>query len=252
MSKSWYEKFGDCVELEELYLHTSWKGAIDMDDFSKLEKRYSDGLRKRKEMIQIYPYPDNIFKALNITPLDKVKVVFLGQDPYHNSEVNNKKIVPQATGLSFSVPRGFKIPSSLQNIYKNLTKYSHFNQKPTHGCLDFWAYQGCLMLNNSLTVLHGRPNSEKEYWEHKTEDIIKYISDKKENVVFVLWGASALKKKNLIDQKKHLVIASSHPSGFSCDRKLGVYPAFHNQDHFGKINWHLKNIGQSEIIWQIT
>ena len=201
--------------------------------------------------IKIYPYPNLLFNAFILTPLSNVKVVILGQDPYHCNEIHHDKIIPQAMGLSFSVPKGMKIPSSLQNIYKNLLKYKHIEIKPNHGNLSFWAYQGCLMLNTSLTVQHSYPNSHSKYWLPFTDKIIKYISNKLNNIVFVLWGNPALNKLNLIDQNKHKIIISSHPSGLSYNKKLKNYDSFENTDHFGEINKYLKEKNKKQIIWQV-
>ena len=195
----------------------------------------------------LYPKPNYIFKTFCMTPLDKIKVVFIGQDPYFNNETYKDRIVPQAYGLSFSVPLEMEIPSSLHNIYKNLLKYNHIKKIPNHGCLDFWAYQGCLMLNTALSVIDGKKNCHSNEWKWFTDKLIEYISDNCENVVFVLWGGEAYKKIELIDLDKHNVIISSHPSGLSANKEFKSYPAFVNQDHFGMINSYLKE----KIIWNI-
>jgi len=195
----------------------------------------------------LYPKPNYLFKTFCMTPLDKIKVVFIGQDPYFNNEIYKDRIVPQAYGLSFSVPLDMQIPSSLQNIYRNLLKYNHIKEMPNHGCLDFWAYQGCLMLNTSLTVIDGQKNCHSNEWKWFTDKLIEYISDKCNNVVFTLWGGEAYKKIELIDLDKHNVIISSHPSGLSANKEFKSYPAFVNQDHFGIINSYLNE----KIIWDL-
>ena len=254
--KTWGEKYPDHkVSLKELPTHHSWndffKKKYNKPYFKKIESNLSYCLKKTDGKIKIYPYPDLVFKAFNITPLDKVKVVLLGQDPYFKSILYNNKLIPQAMGLSFSVPYGIPIPSSLNNIYRNLVKYNHIINMPMHGDLEFWAYQGCLMLNTSLTVQHGHKNSHVKYWTPFTDKLIKYISNNCKNIIFVLWGAQALDKIKFINCKNHKVIISSHPSGLSYNKPLRHYSPFIDQDHFGIINKYLKKHGKQEIIWQV-
>ncbi len=254
--KTWKEKYPDyVVSLKDLPIHYSWdnffKSEYKQSYFKKIEDNLSYGLKQTDGNIKIYPYPDLVFKAFEITPLDKVKVIVVGQDPYPNSAFYNQKLIPQAMGLSFSVPYGIPIPSSLNNIYKNLIKYDHIIDRPVHGNLELWSYQGCFMLNTSLTVQHGCKNSHTKYWTPLTDKLIKYISDNLENIIFVLWGAAALGKIKLINCKKHKVIKSSHPSGFSYNRPLRNYSSFINQDHFGIINKYLKKHNKQEIIWEV-
>ncbi len=179
----------------------------------------------------ILPYPDRIFYAFNNLPLKKIKVVIIGQDPYHQI-INGE---PQATGLAFSVPSGAKIPSSLQNIFKNCRKYKRLEYITKDGDLKDWLDKGIFLLNSSLTVAENKPNSHKKIWKELTDNLIKYLSDKLEKCIFVLWGSDALKKKILIG-KKHKIIISSHPSGLSYSKPLGEYPSFSDVDHFGIIN----------------
>ncbi len=196
-------------------------------------------LSSEYEKKNVYPTKDNIFRALNLTPIDKVKVVIIGQDPYHGAG--------QAQGLSFSVPRGVKNPPSLQNIFKELE--AEFNKKSDaevkfNGDLTNWAKQGVLLLNSTLTVEAGKANSHSGLgWESLTDEIIKLISDKCDGVVFLLWGAYARKKKTLIDTKKHLILESAHPSPFS------AYSGFFGNNHFIKTNEWLKDHGRDEIVW---
>lgn len=257
---SWGQKFPDnIVNFDDLYIHDSWIPLFETEKkkpyFKKIEKFLSHCLKKTSGKIDIFPYPDLVFSSLNKTPLDKVKVVILGQDPYPKKEKN----IPQAMGMSFSVPVGLKIPSSLQNIYKNMIRFKIIDEMPKHGNLDFWCYQGCLMLNAALTVQSGHPNSHAKKWAEFTDVIIKYISDNCENIVFVLWGKFALSKldQGLIDQDKHKVIVSSHPSGLSNrntmrSNKTGtLYKSFNDTNHFGEINNYLKNNEIGEILWNI-
>lgn len=254
--KSWYQMYTNGeVDISKLSIHRSWKDLfkceIDKPYWNKINEYISKRVKKRGTNCKIYPYPNLLFNAFNTTPLDKIKVVILGQDPYHDCIEYNGTIVPQAMGLSFSVPVGIAIPSSLNNIYENMLKYKQIVFKPTHGNLESWAYQGCMMLNTSLTVTHGCPNSHSNIWAPFTDNIIKFISDKCENIVFVLWGGNALSKLHLIDRIKHKVIISSHPSGLSCNNKLRTYPAFCNTNHFGRVNKYLEKHNKTPIIWQV-
>lgn len=253
---SWKEKYPDYkVDLNKLIINKSWKPFMRSKKIKKnlniISEYLSHCLTVTNGKVNIFPYPDLVFNALNITPLDKVKVVILGQDPYFNAELYNNKIIPQAMGLSFSVPKGIKIPPSLCNIYKNMLFYGHINKEPTHGNLSFWAYQGCLLLNAALTVQEKCPNAHEGKWKTITDELIKYISDNTENIVFVLWGAPAYSKLNLIDKSKHKVIISSHPSPLSYKNKLKHYNSFENTDHFGKINKYLQKHDKSTIVWEI-
>lgn len=183
---------------------------------------------------QCFPPKNQIFRALELTPFDEVKVVIIGQDPYHGDK--------QANGLCFSVSDEVKAPPSLQNIYKELK--DDLGISKTTNELDDWARQGVLLLNATLSVRAHSPNSHKDLgWEQFTNFIIKEISDKKENVVFVLWGAFAQKKEELIDSSKHYIIKSPHPSPFS------VYRGFFGSKPFSKINTYLKSKGLREINW---
>lgn len=256
--KSWQVYFPDHnIQLSKLHIHKSWKSIFLQDDIKEelecIDEFFSSNFKKYYDWLQVFPYPKLVFSSFNMTPVDKVKVVILGQDPYFSFEKVNNNIVPQAMGLSFSVPKECKIPSSLKNIYKNLCKYKHIDNIPTHGNLSSWANQGCLLLNTSLTVQEGseNKNGHANYWKKITDRIIKYISNNKNNVVFVLWGAPALKKIKLIDSNKHRIIVSSHPSGLSCNRNLRQYPSFMNYDHFGEINKYLQLHNKSKIVWKI-
>jgi uracil-DNA glycosylase len=260
--KTWGEKFPDGnVVLSDQKVTKSWDQIFNklLKD-KRFDKRTEQELTeqlKENPKIMINPLPDLVFNAFNLTPLKKLKVVFIGQDPYFDHEVyENKKTkkkinVSQAMGLSFSVPHGFKVPSSLSNIYRNLKKNGHIKELPDHGNLEAWAEQGCLMLNSALTVKDGKENRNcHQYpWEWFTDEIISHISENKDHVIFVLWGSFAYKKEGMIDQKKHKLIVSSHPSGLSAGKPMGKYSAFNNEDHFGKINKQLKEWKMEEIDW---
>lgn len=254
--ESWGEYYdNNKVDLTDLDFDPSWEDAVlsefEKPYFKKIEKYLSHCLKVTSGEAKIYPYPELVFNALYHTPLDKVKVVILGQDPYHNCEFHKDTRVPQAMGLSFSIPKGIKVPSSLLNIYKNQLKFGHINELPKHGNLVSWAKQGVLMINTSLTVQHSIANSHAKYWLPFTDHLIEYISENLQDVVFVLWGAPALKKLDLIDQKKHKIQISSHPSGLSYNKSLRHYKPFIQYDHFGEINQHLKSIGKKPIRWKI-
>jgi len=255
--KTWIEKYPDYkVKLESLYIHLSWEEFTTCPAFNdiieSLNEYLSYCLKKTDGKVKIYPYPDLVFNAFNVTPLNEIKVVILGQDPYIGAEEYNDKDIPQAMGLSFSVPNGITIPPSLKNIYNNLLKFGHIHKKPTHGNLTFWAAQGVFLLNSALTVQEGCSNSHAKQWAKLTDGLIKLISDKTENVVFLLWGNPSLSKKKLIDETKHKVIVSSHPSPLSYKNQLKTYESFEDTDHFGKANEYLKENNKDAISWQIV
>lgn len=188
--------------------------------------------------LTIYPPKELIFRALELTPFENIKVVILGQDPYHGEG--------EANGLAFSVNKGVKLPPSLRNIYEEL-KSDMGIKIPNHGDLTSWAKQGVLLLNSVLTVEKDKPASHRNIgWEEYTDSIIKKISDKKENIVFILWGKYAQSKKDFIDERKHLVISSPHPSPFSANK------GFFGSKPFSKTNTYLKSKGKKEIDWRIT
>jgi uracil-DNA glycosylase len=183
----------------------------------------------------IFPPKDEIFKAFELSSFEKTKVVILGQDPYHNDH--------QAHGLSFSVPDGVKIPPSLRNIYKELETDLNITQN-TSGDLQRWASQGVLLLNSALTVEKNSPGSLAiTALINFTESVITLLSEHKQNLVFLLWGAHAQQKSKLIDTSKHLILSSSHPSPFSAHR------GFFGTKHFSKTNDYLKMHNQQTINW---
>ncbi|UOE39016.1 uracil-DNA glycosylase [Chryseobacterium oryzae] len=191
-------------------------------------------VKQEYAITQVFPPKKQIFRALEITPFEEVKVVIIGQDPYHNDF--------QANGLCFSVSEQVAAPPSLKNIFTELKDDLGIERQSKE--LDDWGKQGVLMLNATLTVRAHSPNSHKDLgWEKFTDFIIKEISDKKENVVFVLWGAFAQKKAELINPAKHLIIKSAHPSPFS------VYRGFYGSKPFSKINDYLVSKGEKAISW---
>ena len=191
-------------------------------------------VKEEYQTTKCFPPKSQIFRAIELTPFDEVKVVIIGQDPYHNDN--------QANGLCFSVSDKVKAPPSLKNIFKELE--DDLGIKKTSNELEMWAKQGVLLLNATLTVRAHEANSHKDLgWEKFTEFISKEISDKKENVVFVLWGAFAQKKAGLIDASKHFIIQSAHPSPFS------VHKGFFGSRPFSKINQFLEEKGKEPINW---
>lgn len=183
----------------------------------------------------VYPSGGNIFKAFDKTPFDEVKVVIIGQDPYHGPG--------QANGLCFSVNDGVKHPPSLANIFKEMQS-DVGKVTPKSGNLDYLAEQGVLLLNATLTVRARTAGSHQNRgWEQFTDTVIQKLSDEKENIVFLLWGAYAQRKGEVIDRMKHCVLESAHPSPFS------VYRGFYGNKHFSKTNAYLKEKGFTEINW---
>jgi len=197
-----------------------------------------DSYLKSKKNLNIYPPKDSWFKALEYSSFDKTKVIILGQDPYHQEG--------QAEGLSFSVPKGIVIPPSLRNIFKELQSDDVSFSKPEHGNLVSWANQGVLLLNSVLTVEQNSPASHaNKGWENFTDKVIQILSSNKTNLVFILWGAYANKKSELIDSSKHLILSAPHPSPFS------AYKGFFGSRHFSKTNNYLESTNQVAIDWSI-
>ena len=212
-----------------------WKNKLQSE---LVRSYYIDLLNKVDAAYQsttVFPPKEHIFNAFSLCPFNEVKVVVLGQDPYHG--------LGQAHGLSFSVRDGVKVPPSLQNIYKEL-KTDIGNEIPTSGNLEHWAKQGVLLLNATLTVESGKPSSHQRLgWETFTDSVIKNISNEKEHVVFLLWGNFARSKAALIDESRHLILQAPHPSPFS------AYKGFFGCKHFSKTNEYLLKNGFVSIEW---
>lgn len=223
------------MKLAEYLKEVSWKNILK-NEFSK---QYFIELEKfiEKEYLskKIFPQKENIFTAFNKTPFDKVKVVIIGQDPYHGEG--------QAHGLCFSVLPPTKIPPSLRNIYKEINRDLNL-PIPTHGDLTSWSEDGVLMLNSILTVEEAKPMShQKKGWEIFTEEVIRILNDQKEGLVFLSWGAPAIAKIAKVDRKKHLVLTSVHPSPLSAHR------GFLGCGHFSKCNEFLIQKKLKPINW---
>ena len=222
----------------KINLESSWLKVLK-DEF---EKPYMKSLsvflnNEKKNNKIIYPPGSKIFNALNLTPFNSVKVIILGQDPYHGQN--------QANGLSFSVEIGNKIPPSLQNIFKELN--SDLNILPSqHGDLSNWAKQGVLLLNTILTVESSKPSSHSNKgWEIFTDKILHSLSSLKENLVFILWGKKAQEKISLIDESKHKILKSPHPSPYSANN------GFFGSQPFSKTNFFLESKNIDKINWKL-
>jgi uracil-DNA glycosylase len=216
----------------------SWQRALDAEFAAPYMQDLKQFLRAEKDKQKvIYPHSSNWFHALETTPLDQVKVVILGQDPYHQPG--------QAHGLCFSVKPGVKTPPSLVNIYKELE--SDLGVKPVaHGYLESWAKQGVLLLNAVLTVEDSKANAHQgKGWEQFTDKVISTVNEQCENVVFMLWGSYAQRKGSVIDTDRHMVLKAPHPSPLSAHR------GFFGCRHFSQANQYLEAHGQSAINWQL-
>ena len=210
------------------------KDEFDSPNYKNLEKFLGEEYKK----YTIYPVAEDIFNALNLVPYKNVKVVIIGQDPYHEPN--------QAMGLSFSVPKETDIPPSLQNIYKEINS-DVGAPIPTHGDLTSWAKQGVLLLNSVLTVRRGQANSHKNKgWEQITTKIIEKLNEREEPIVFMLWGRNAKEIGQNINSQKHLVLMAAHPS------PLSAYNGFFGCKHFSKCNDFLQKHGIEPINWQLN
>jgi len=220
---------------EKIQIEKSWKKVLE--DYFRTDEwqKVSTFVKGEYKTEKVFPAPNNIFNAFNFCPFDDVKVVILGQDPYHGAG--------QAHGLCFSVPDGVRTPPSLQNIYKEIEN-DLGKTVPVSGNLEKWAKQGVLLMNATLTVRGGQAGSHQgKGWEVFTDVVIKKISEEKEHVAFMLWGNYAKNKGQLIDKEKHLVLEAAHPSPFS------AYNGFFGCKHFSKANEYLIKNNISEICW---
>lgn len=224
-------------------LHPSWQTVIGEELNKPYMQALRDFLKQEKAAGKIiYPPSPLIFNAFNHAPFDQVRVVIIGQDPYHGQ---NNKGQPQAHGLSFSVPEGVDLPPSLQNIYKEIEADLNIKMSK-NGDLTPWANQGVLLLNATLTVEQAQAGShQNKGWEQFTDAAIAALNAKRQNLVFVLWGSYAQKKGAFIDEKKHLVLKSVHPSPLSAHR------GFFGNHQFSKINQYLLQHNQPAINWQL-
>jgi uracil-DNA glycosylase len=219
------------VDIEPSW-HTKLISFFETDTFSTL----TEFIRSEYQIKKVFPNPKDIFRAFLLTPFSEVKVVILGQDPYHGEG--------QAHGLCFSVQDGIPVPPSLQNIYKEIESDLGIKKDMKDGNLEPWARQGVFLLNAILTVVANSPASHKgKGWEVFTDTVIETISKEHEHVVFMLWGNYARGKKTLIDQSKHLVLEAPHPSPFS------AHSGFFGCKHFSLCNEYLKKHNKESITW---
>ena len=225
--------------LARVQIEDGWKAALADALTSETMTRLRHFLTEQKKQdLKIYPPNSLIFNAFNTTPLNQVKVVILGQDPYHGAR--------QANGLSFSVQRSLAIPPSLRNILHELSTDTGI--KPAgHGDLTSWAQQGVLLLNSVLTVVEGQPTSHQgRGWEEFTDQVIDVVNQQTDHTVFILWGAYAQKKGKRIDSDRHLVLTAAHPSPLAANRG-----GFFGSRPFSKTNQYLVQYGKSPIQWQL-
>lgn len=222
----------------DIKLEPLWKKRLN-SEFEKpyMQQLFSFLLSEKRQGKRVFPASKHYFKALDETPFDQVKVVVLGQDPYHGDD--------QAHGLSFSVPAGIRPPPSLKNIFKEIKSDLGFDA-PNHGCLESWSRQGVLLLNSVLTVERGKAAShQRKGWEQFTDQIIWNLNEHREGVVFMLWGTYAQKKGAFIDAERHCVLKAPHPSPLSAHR------GFLGCKHFSQSNQYLQAQGMEAIDWQL-
>lgn len=212
-----------------------WKVIIENEQQKEYYKQLKQKIEERYSRTLVYPPKEKIFNAFSLCQYENLKVVILGQDPYHNPD--------QAQGLAFSTPKEIPNPPSMVNILKEIQEDVGISS-----CLDGdltpWAKQGVLLINTILTVEHNQPKSHHKLgWEIFTDNIIKHISDHKEGIIFLLWGAPAIAKTKLIDQNKHSILIAPHPS------PLSAYRGFFGCKHFSKTNEILRDLGKEPILW---
>lgn len=223
--------------MSNVKIEPSWKAVLENEFEQPYFQAVASFLKREKEAGKvIYPPGPLIFNAFNSTPFDQVKVVILGQDPYHNPG--------EAMGLSFSVPRGIATPPSLKNIYKELNSDVGV-PIPAHGDLSSWAKQGVFLLNAMLTVEHKQAQSHQHIgWQNFTDAVIRKLSERREHLVFMLWGNFARKKASLIDASRHLILEAAHPSPLAGG-------AFFGCKHFSQANAYLEEHGLTPIDWKV-
>lgn len=225
------------INLDDVRIESGWKEALREEFLSEYFAKIKENLLAAKAREIVYPPGNLIFNAFNLTPFERVRAVILGQDPYHGEH--------QAMGLSFSVPRGVRIPPSLVNIYKEIKSDLGISE-PESGDLSYWAKQGVLLLNASLSVGANRANSHSGFgWQIFTDAVIKILSARRQNLVFMLWGNFAKAKSALIDAQRHLILTAAHPSPLAGG-------AFFGCRHFSRCNEYLRAHGLGEIDWDLN
>ncbi len=226
------------MDFSKVYIEPVWRKVLSEEFEQSYFYQILAFLQSEKQHGKvIYPAASLVFKAFELTPFDKVKVVILGQDPYHGPG--------EAMGLSFSVPTGISVPPSLRNVYKELERDLGI-ERPSQGDLTSWSQQGVLLINAMLTVEHKKAGSHRKIgWQQFTDAVITKLSDKREGLIFLLWGNFAKSKKALIDTNRHHVLEAAHPSPLARN-------AFSGCKHFSETNRILRNNGQKEIAWAIN
>ncbi|WP_291938066.1 uracil-DNA glycosylase [Campylobacter sp.] len=225
------------INLDNVRIESGWKEALREEFLSEYFAKIKENLLAAKAREIVYPPGNLIFNAFNLTPFERVRAVILGQDPYHGAH--------QAMGLSFSVPRGVRIPPSLVNIYKEIKSDLGISE-PASGDLSYWAKQGVLLLNASLSVGANRANSHSGFgWQIFTDAVIKILSARRQSLVFMLWGNFAKAKSTLIDAQRHLILTAAHPSPLAGG-------AFFGCKHFSRCNEYLRAHGLGEIDWDLN
>lgn len=258
------DPWNENIELANLFYAPEWmpffKREIDEEYFEDLEKKLK---RVIKNGNTVYPPPAALINIFYRLPPRRIKVVILGQDPYPGCYNHNGYEIPHATGISFSIPYGVPITSSLTSVFNNMKKYGHISKIPDHGNLNCLIEQGCFFINTSLTVVKSNPGSHRSLWVNTFgKHLIEYLSKNLNNLVFVLWGKDALNMKQYIDSAKHSFVISSHPSGQGAysyvtdhnsakpGKEPKKYPPFVEVDHWTAINEHLINYKKKPIIWE--
>ena len=225
------------INLDDVRIESGWKEALREEFLSEYFAKIKENLLAAKAREIVYPPGNLIFNAFNLTPFERVRAVILGQAPYHGAH--------QAMGLSFSVPRGVRIPPSLVNIYKEIKSDLGISE-PASGDLSYWAKQGVLLLNASLSVGANRANSHSDFgWQIFTDAVIKILSARRQSLVFMLWGNFAKAKSALIDAQRHLILTAAHPSPLAGG-------AFFGCKHFSRCNEYLRAHGLGEIDWDLN
>lgn len=225
---------------------TNWNDFLKRDDIQNEIKRIESFLDEEREkfdgLLEVLPYKENIYKAFDLTSFDSIKVVLIGQDPYHN--IIDGKI--QAQGLCFSVPENFPFPPSLKNIFKELCNDIKCDC-PKNGDLTKWGEQGVLLLNRSLSVLQSKPNSHKKIWKYFSDELINFIVEKKEFCIFICWGLEAFKSLKGLNLEKHIVLKATHPSPLGANKG-----GFFECKHFSKVNDILRDKEITSIDWSLN
>jgi uracil-DNA glycosylase len=240
---NWKQKFPKKCNIRELLINDKWNDFWEIIEKAGLDDYLNRILDKDKDRFELVPPPELMFYSKNRLAPKDIKIIVLGQDPYPR--------LPDAQGASFSVPYGVEIPSSLNNIYKNMIKNGNMNKKPKHGCLVPWIAQGVFLVNSAYTTRDGMSNYHQQDWTGFTKKLLEFLNSECDNLVFLIWGGFADKaiKNAKIDETRHKTSISSHPSGFSVNNTYGTHPSFADSNHFNYANKQLKKFGKTQILW---